>query len=52
MRRGQVMFSLSHDFENYTVFKQPGPQHEKAANVMLDQVVSWSTALRTVRVKA
>jgi hypothetical protein len=46
------MFSLSHDFENYTVFKQPGPQHEKAANTMLDQVVAWSTALRTVRVKA
>ena len=50
--RGQVMFSLADDFENYTVFKQPGPRHEKAAKVMLDQVVSWSTALRTVRVKA
>ncbi|HEY1907842.1 MAG TPA: NAD(P)H-dependent oxidoreductase [Myxococcaceae bacterium] len=50
--RGQVMFSLAHDFENYTVFKQPGPQHEKAATVMLDQVVAWSAALRTVRVKA
>jgi NAD(P)H-dependent FMN reductase len=50
--RGQVMFSLSQDFENYTVFKQPGPQHEKAANTMLDQLVAWSTALRTVRVKA
>jgi NAD(P)H-dependent FMN reductase len=50
--RGQVMFSLADDFENYTVFKKPGPRHEKAAKVMLDQVVSWSTALRTVRVKA
>jgi NAD(P)H-dependent FMN reductase len=50
--RGQVMFSLANDFENYTVFKRPGPQHEKAATVMLDQVVAWSAALRTVRVKA
>src|SRR5215468_8543810 len=23
--RAQVMFSLAHDFENYLVFKQPGP---------------------------
>ena len=50
--RVQVMFSLSHDFENYTVFKPHGPQHEKAANTMLGQVVSWATALRSVRGKA
>lgn len=49
--RAQVMFSLFTDFEAFTTFK-PGPQHEKAVNTMLGQVVSWSTALRTVRGKA
>jgi len=49
--RAQAMFSLSTDFEAYTTFK-PGPQHEKAVNAMLQQVVSWSTALKTVRAKA
>jgi NAD(P)H-dependent FMN reductase len=49
--RAQVMFSLLHDFEAFTTFK-PGPQHEKAVNRMLDQVVSWAGALRTVREKA
>ena len=49
--RAQVMFSLAHDFENYLVFKEPesGSHHEKAANVMLGQVVAWSTALHSVR---
>ena len=47
------MFSLAHDFENYVVFKKPDPgsHHEKAANVMLDQVVAWATALHSVRRK-
>jgi NAD(P)H-dependent FMN reductase len=49
--RAQVMFSLHHDFEAYTTFK-PGPQHEKSTNTMLEQVVSWSTALKTVRAKS
>jgi len=49
--RAQVMFSLFTDFESFTTFK-PGPQHEKAVNTMLAQVVSWSTALRAVRVTA
>ena len=48
--RAQVMFSLFTDFEAFTTFK-PGPQHEKATNTMLAQVVSWSTALQTVRAK-
>ena len=50
--RAQVMFSLAADFENYTTFKHPGSNHEKAVNTMLDQVVSWSTALKRVREKA
>ena len=46
--RGQVAFSLLTDFENYSVFK-PATQHEDVANVMLDQLVAWSVALKTVR---
>ena len=46
--RAQVALSLSHDFENYTTFK-PTHQHEKALNTVFDQVVSWGTALKTVR---
>jgi NAD(P)H-dependent FMN reductase len=46
--RVQVMLSLFTDFENYTVFK-PGAHHEPLVNAMLDQVVSWSRALQSVR---
>lgn len=46
--RNQVMLSLFHDFENFTVFK-PHERHEKSVNEMLDQVISWGTALKTVR---
>lgn len=49
--RAQVMFSLFTDFEAFTTFK-PGPQHDKAIQTMLDQVVAWSAALKTVRAKA
>ncbi|NRD49023.1 NADPH-dependent FMN reductase [Corallococcus exiguus] len=49
--RAQVQLFLSTDFEHYTVFK-PDPAKEKQVNTLLDQVVSWGTALRTVRVKA
>lgn len=46
--RSQVMLSLFSDFENYTVFK-PGAHHENSVTAMLDEVVSWSRALKTVR---
>lgn len=46
--RAQVMLSLATDFENYTIFK-PAERHEKAVNTMLDQLVSWSAALKGVR---
>ncbi len=49
--RAQAMFSLFTDFEAFTVFK-PHPHHEKAVNAMLEQVVSWAGALKTVRKKA
>jgi NAD(P)H-dependent FMN reductase len=48
--RAQVMFSLFTDFENFTVFK-PAPMHEKSLGAMLDQLVAWAGALRTLRVK-
>ena len=45
--RAQVMLSLATDFENYSEFKPKG--HEKAVKAMLDQVVAWGTAMKTVR---
>jgi NAD(P)H-dependent FMN reductase len=49
--RNQVQLSLYTDFENFSVFK-PDASKEKQVNGMLDQLVSWSTALRTVREQA
>ncbi len=46
--RKQVMLSLHDDFENYTVFK-PQPRHEQSVNDMLDQVIAWGSALKTLR---
>jgi NAD(P)H-dependent FMN reductase len=48
--RAQVMLSLFTDFENFSTFK-PAAHQEPAVTAMLDQVVSWSTALQTVRKK-
>ncbi|GAC1445504.1 MAG: NAD(P)H-dependent oxidoreductase [Chloroflexota bacterium] len=47
--REQVQISLRTDFENFSVFR-PNEWHEQQLNSMLDQVVSWAEALRTVRV--
>src|SRR3954469_23072027 len=46
--RAQVMLSLFTDFENFSQFK-PDPRHEKEVGTMLDQVISWGTALKSVR---
>jgi len=46
--RSQVLLSLSTDFENYKTFK-PAERHEKEVGTMLDQVLSWGAALKTVR---
>lgn len=46
--RAQVMLSLHSDFENYTTFK-PAPHHEKFVHAMLDDVIAWSSALKTLR---
>lgn len=40
--------SLFTDFENYTTFK-PAELHLNNVNAMLDQVISWSGALKTLR---
>jgi NAD(P)H-dependent FMN reductase len=49
--RAQVALSLFTDFENFTVFK-PGPQQEKAVNAMLDDLIPWGQALRSMRLQA
>jgi len=46
--RAQVMLSLFTDFENFTTFK-PAPTHEKSVNAMLDQLVAWGGAMKTLR---
>lgn len=46
--RTAVTFSLLTDFENFSVFK-PADYHKDNANGMLDQLLAWSKALKTVR---
>ena len=48
--RAQVMLSLFTDFENFSKFK-PDPRHIAEVNTMLDQVIAWGRALKTVRSK-
>ncbi len=48
--RAQVGLSLFTDFENFSIFK-PASMHEKAVNSMLDQVIAWGGALKTLREK-
>ena len=48
--RAQVALSLFTDFENFSTFK-PAPLHEKSVNTMLDQVITWGSALKIVRNK-
>jgi NAD(P)H-dependent FMN reductase len=47
--RNQVALSLFTDFENYTKFT-PAEHHEAQVTAMLDQLVAWSEALKSVRV--
>jgi NAD(P)H-dependent FMN reductase len=49
--RQQVTLSMITEFENFRVFK-PGDYNLPALNTMLDQVVSWSSALAPLRDKA
>lgn len=50
--RQQVAISLITDFEGFTTLKQDLPQHEASLGILLDQLVSWSGALRGVREEA
>jgi NAD(P)H-dependent FMN reductase len=49
--RAHVGLSLLTDFENWSVFK-PTDYHVASVTTMLDQLVSWSRALQTVRAGA
>jgi NAD(P)H-dependent FMN reductase len=49
--RNQIALSLFTDFENYTTFKLAA-HHEKSVNQMLDRLIAWSGALKTLRVSA
>ena len=46
--RDQVMLSLFTDFENFSKFN-PDPRHEREVHTMLDQLVAWGGALKTIR---
>ena len=48
--RAQVTLSLFTDFQNFTKFK-PAAFQEQYVNTMLDQVIAWGTALKTLRTK-
>jgi len=48
--RNQVLLSMYTDFENFSVFK-PGPTKEQSVNDMLDQLIAWGGALKTLREK-
>jgi NAD(P)H-dependent FMN reductase len=48
--RSQVALSLFTDFENFATFK-PQALHEKSLKSMLDQLVAWSGAMKTVRAR-
>jgi NAD(P)H-dependent FMN reductase len=49
--RAHVSLSLFTDFENFTAFK-PAATHETQLATLLDQVIAWSGAMRTVRQQA
>ena len=49
--RNQVMLNLFTDFENFTQFK-PDPRHEGSVNKMLDQLIAWGGAMKTLREKS
>ena len=46
--RAQVAFSIFTDFENFRVFR-PDPAKGSSLHAMLDQVISWGHALKSLR---
>ena len=49
--RSQVLLSLFTDWEGFMVFR-PDARHEAEVNTMLDQVIAWGRALRSLRLEA
>ncbi len=49
--RAQVALSMFTDFENFSVFT-PEPRQELAVGAMLDDLIPWGQALRTMRLRA
>jgi NAD(P)H-dependent FMN reductase len=47
--RAQVALPFASEFENYTSFT-PSDDAEEALKPLLDQLISWSTALKTIRI--
>jgi hypothetical protein len=48
--RLQVLLNMYTDFENFSVFK-PDPRKETSVNEMLDQLIAWGGALKSLREK-
>jgi NAD(P)H-dependent FMN reductase len=46
--RNQVLLSMFTDFENFSVFK-PDSRKEASVNEMLDELIAWGGALKTLR---
>ena len=46
--RNQVLLSMFTDFENFSVFK-PDSRKEASVNEMLDELIAWGDALKTLR---
>jgi NAD(P)H-dependent FMN reductase len=46
--RAQVALPFASEFENYTSFT-PSDDADEALKPLLDQLISWSTALKTIR---
>lgn len=46
--RPQVMLSLFSDFQDFSRFK-PDPRHEASVNALLDAVLAWAGALKSLR---
>lgn len=47
--RTHPTLNLFLDFENFTTFKPQEKLHRPTVNLMLDQLLSWTTALKTIR---
>jgi len=46
--KAQAGLSLFTDFENFSIF-MPAAQQERSVNNMLDQVIAWGGALKSLR---